>query len=896
MALAPKTESKIVLITMIRKAPHYVILKCGHLFTSALLAMAVGLTTAHGAEITVLDESAGPTPKVLAYNLAHFQPGSNTADWWRYARVSGARMFMSPAHFNVSGTSRPGEAWVGTEEAFLARREALRADPLNTNYINWPVVEGRFDVNLTGNNRILPRHAYEQIHRRGGAAMAQMTLSHGAFPIENENDWVGKWVAWRTFYSLVFFLAREYDVERFTVYNEPNHPNSFIEPDPWLMRARLASDATRSAIADVNRIYGKSLRPLFTAPVTAGAGGNAYNEYGRPAARSFQTDFLGRTNGFNRLFELYAYQQYNQTPAGFANQFNNLRNLVFDDLPGGVDPLPRFAITEYNVHTGATYDGMPETPDTLAKAVRFAAITTSLMQDGVDEFYAFKFGMTGYPSTRNFPVQKNGMLYTDNDNAPHNYGTMTRSAEAYRLFNKAFAPGRERLARDVTGPGAGDLWLQVSRDADAGMVWVYSVNDTGGAIPFDLDLTALDIPDGNHVIIEDVSQWRNGVLRSMERVENGRVLPGNQPAQTVWLISIPTRPQKPVTEDSNILEIPVTADAMVRDGTHANTNFGSEGEAWARNDASDPSGRAAALLRFELPEDWDPSELQIALLAVPVSPINGGSETVHAHLYGIDNPDWDESTVTWTNAPNLRKNAATGNEIRHGVVTGAGETAHILGQLTVSGSGHTTRRVDVTDYLIRKTGGAAGFLITQDPRWDIDIHQPEVPAQWSDLPRGDTQPDGMRVRTREGTEGTQQPATLILIRGPKQPVEFGSWIQRHFPGVTDPAVIGPKASPAADGIPNLVKFALGLSPLEPGLNRLPAAGRDENGDAFLPFPSNRLATGIEVDVEWSQDLQSWTSDGLLITQEDESEETRWQTARLASEGARIFFRMRVSQN
>jgi hypothetical protein len=41
---------------------------------------------------------------------------------------------------------------------------------------------------------------------------------------------------------------------------------------------------------------------------------------------------------------------------------------------------------------------------------------------------------------------------------------------------------------------------------------------------------------------------------------------------------------------------------------------------------------------------------------------------------------------------------------------------------------------------------------------------------------------------------------------------FESWVAAHFPGVTEPAIIGPGADPDQDGIPNLVEFAFGLNP------------------------------------------------------------------------------------
>ena len=731
------------------------------IYPYVLIALMVLSVRTFAAEITISSNVVGPTPQVLAYNMGHFYPGSNAADWWRYARASGARIFLSPAHIHVEGTERPGDADVIDETSFLARRAALRSDPLNTDFINWPVVLERFNTELTGNNRIVPHYALGKIRAMGGDILAQMTLSEGGFPIADENDWAGKWAAWRTYYTAAFYLAREFDVERFASHNEPNHPHMRIARGPWLMRLRLAADAVQQALADVNRIYGKNLVPRFNAPVTAGSTGVSFNNYGRPAVESIQKDFLGASPTGFQLFQQYAYQRYNLSPDRFARDFLHLRRAVNDVTPAGITPLP-FAITEYNVHTGARYDSMPESSHTLSKAVQFGGITAALAQSGMEELYAFKFGMTEYPRTRNFPIQKNGMAFSDNNHAPYNYGTMGRSAEVYRLFNKGFAPGRQMLAHSATGDGAADLRVLVSRDSATGFHYIFSVNESPKSVPVEINLSALYIPEGNHAIIEDVSQWHKGTIRSIEQITDGKIVPGNQPSQSVWLISIPGQPQATIG-DSRMLTIPVSKDVMVRDGVHAGTNFGAEDNAYARHDDTSANERSAIFLQFDLGADIDLADVQLAILALPLAARNGGSETIHAHLYGLDSHDWEENSLTWRNAPNLRQDVPLGREIRHSVVQGAGETAYILGQLTASG-GYTLRQIDVTDYLRTQTGSKASFLIAQEPRWDVDINVTEMPASWNDLATGDLQPDALALRTREAAANKTQAAHLILIR------------------------------------------------------------------------------------------------------------------------------------
>ncbi len=129
------------------------------LLSACVLLQGLAGTMAQAAVITIGRHAVRPTPRVLAYNMGHFHPGSNAADWWRYSRASGARIFLSPSHIHVDGSERPGDAEVVDQASFLARRAALSSDPLNTGFINWPLILERFDTVLGGNNKIIPNYA-----------------------------------------------------------------------------------------------------------------------------------------------------------------------------------------------------------------------------------------------------------------------------------------------------------------------------------------------------------------------------------------------------------------------------------------------------------------------------------------------------------------------------------------------------------------------------------------------------------------------------------------------------------------------------------------------------------------------------------------------------------------
>ncbi len=161
-----------------------------------------------------------------------------------------------------------------------------------------------------------------------------------------------------------------------------------------------------------------------------------------------------------------------------------------------------------------------------------------------------------------------------------------------------------------------------------------------------------------------------------------------------------------------------------------------------------------------------------------------------------------------------------------------------------------------------------------------------------------------RIRTAEVTEtGLGDPETLVS--GEDSPFgiavlpvtvekDFDSWIA----GFDVPeGQRGPQDDPDGDGIPNLVEYALGLHPLEPGTTALPEGVLETDGDAdFLTLTINRNpeAAGIEFVVEVSSDLIDWESGEehvTVLTNEPSLLKVRDNTT--VTDGDRRFIRFRV---
>ncbi|MFM6127275.1 MAG: putative Ig domain-containing protein, partial [Sphaerospermopsis kisseleviana] len=252
-------------------------------------AQTVTFTATEG--ITFSNTATGTTPDLLGYNLAHFTDTGNAMDWFRYSGVKGARVFISASELQ-SQTSK-GRTNVTSETTFWSTiSNARNAGPGSSTYIRWS--DFNYDYTSTsGANDITYKYAFTQLRNLGVDVLANITASPGTFPITSATDWAGKWELWQHFYAQAYLLARDYDIRRFSMFNEPNNWAGMTEAD-WFQRLRICSDAIQKAIADVNAVHGKSLVPRIYAPNTAN-GKEKYNT---------ADDTWGRDTIVNRYLQL----------------------------------------------------------------------------------------------------------------------------------------------------------------------------------------------------------------------------------------------------------------------------------------------------------------------------------------------------------------------------------------------------------------------------------------------------------------------------------------------------------------------------------------------------------------------------------------------------------------
>lgn len=125
------------------------------------------------------------------------------------------------------------------------------------------------------------------------------------------------------------------------------------------------------------------------------------------------------------------------------------------------------------------------------------------------------------------------------------------------------------------------------------------------------------------------------------------------------------------------------------------------------------------------------------------------------------------------------------------------------------------------------------------------------------------------------------------------PDTYAAWAAQHFTAeeLADPQVSDPDAIYGKDGMPNILKYALGLDPKRDGTAALPQTD-EVDGHWFHTFHAAVEPTDIEWRVEASTDLERWTAEGVTLEPISlEGGKVVWQAQYQAASEVPVVFRL-----
>jgi hypothetical protein len=125
--------------------------------------------------------------------------------------------------------------------------------------------------------------------------------------------------------------------------------------------------------------------------------------------------------------------------------------------------------------------------------------------------------------------------------------------------------------------------------------------------------------------------------------------------------------------------------------------------------------------------------------------------------------------------------------------------------------------------------------------------------------------------------------------------ELGSWRQQYFGSSDNTGAGADTATPANDGVPNLIKFATGMAPTTPGT--MPGSvNTDGTNLNFTYTRPTAVVTEVTYQVQWSTDLVTWNTTSItenVVTNGDNQVVTD-SVPNTIGNGGPVFMRLTVT--
>ena len=123
---------------------------------------------------------------------------------------------------------------------------------------------------------------------------------------------------------------------------------------------------------------------------------------------------------------------------------------------------------------------------------------------------------------------------------------------------------------------------------------------------------------------------------------------------------------------------------------------------------------------------------------------------------------------------------------------------------------------------------------------------------------------------------------------------YATWALDQFTPteLANPAISGPNATPANDGLSNLIKYALGLPPKTPSTTGITLTKPFGNWLFTYTRPANRADLSYSVEISPNLQSNTWTSSGVAHQLLTPGDPETWQAT--APSGSSQFLRLKIS--
>jgi hypothetical protein len=338
---------------------------CAAVFAPSATALATTGT------VNVSQTQVGVTPLYVGYNQGHYRTGGNTSAWVDYAGVNAFRVWAAPGDYTPGSAATAGDN-ITSLSLFEQKKAAVSSGNPETNGVI-PLSEylAKFPNTQAGRNQVNLNTLLQDLKDRDITPVMQ--ISRALPKGDTGGNWSNNWDQWQHFYAMAYLCAKNYGVERYMTYNEPDQSstNAKRTPAEWVAGMKLAADAVRTAIADVNRVYGTHYVADISGPTKIGGAdssstwtpGAGFNDFGEGALETNRTDYAGRAINYD-IFNTYDLHRYNDSTAGnaFIADIQTLNTKIPQYNASG--QLMPITYSEYNRQNSSSFAGSTNSLDT----------------------------------------------------------------------------------------------------------------------------------------------------------------------------------------------------------------------------------------------------------------------------------------------------------------------------------------------------------------------------------------------------------------------------------------------------------------------------------------------------------------------------------------------------
>lgn len=645
-------------------------------------SLASSLRAEESASVIIGDKEVGRTPQIIGINTGEMPEGSAFPEWVRAMGVNGARLRLNAA------PSKETDGKTDSVADLENRARRLRSSAKQETPKLW-----------THPSKVAAT-SLQALREADIELLATITCPYSFLLLkpDGKTNWSQAWRFWEAYYAQAYQLARQHQVRRFQLFNEPNHKESAkLTQEEYSARMAVGCDAIQAALADAGRDGGIKLDPLISAPCTAGI--SIFTTTGKPEARDEKIGWGelsmrdrrlrigGKTDRDYAQFQQYAVQHYSANPTSWLEQLEKLSGLIRQS--NGGQPMP-VIMSEFNIRTARDFSKRPTTMDSPDEFPDVGSMAVAIAESGLEELYFFRLTLS-----KNFDdggVKKNGIHHVNESGAIPEITGSARAGEVVRLAAQLLRNGQERVETKVRGA------IRVAATRTRGDMRVLLARTNATATP-SVQITFPRSVGNSLLTWETVTTTSFGSTRILTNSIAQQNFQVDLPGFSVGLLSV----RSVGTTTPSI--VPTTASFSTEPGRLR--TGGTNGVATLLRFPAQPiRSPVAAFLRLK--------GCSTALQQVPV------------HLYRVIGNLPAESTLRSGQLPFLRKLSST--EEPELSVDALGKDLQWVGGFTVEPEAQETC-VEITAALGRASDKPLNFLLTRDRRQAGEKLEPE-PVEW----------------------------------------------------------------------------------------------------------------------------------------------------------------------